>query len=249
MAELYGIAVINDSEASSASDEIGIGITAIVRIKHAALYEAAKILGSNSALARHLGISGAMVGDWINLKSCPPKDAVSSEAVGSAAKFWTDERIAVMEAKLLELTGKTWEELWPDALRENHDFLKAPKQIEQIYNWRQSAMLSYAEATRQRMLEQYGPADGTDDSPLQLQKEAVEESLHMLTLRQRKVLAMKFGIGMNPCTYEEAGNKLGITRERVRQIEAKALEKLRYLAGLSLMKSSPPDADSADDDN
>lgn len=239
MGELYGISVINDADASSASDEIGIGITAVVRIKHAALYEAAKILGSSSALARHLGVRISTISDWINLKSCPPKDAAG--VTGSAAKFWTDERIAVMEAKLHELTGKTWEELWPESLRENHSFLKAPKQVEKIYNWRNDAMLSYAESTRQRLIEQLSPSNVIDDSSQQMQKEAVEANLHMLTLRQRKILAMRFGIGMKLHTYDEAGKAIGITRERVRQIEKTAVNKLRYLADLSLMKMGNPE--------
>ncbi|MDQ6965163.1 MAG: RNA polymerase sigma factor RpoD, partial [Mariprofundales bacterium] len=50
-----------------------------------------------------------------------------------------------------------------------------------------------------------------------------------LTSREKKVLRMRFGIGMNTDhTLEEVGKQFGVTRERIRQIEAKALRKLRH---------------------
>jgi RNA polymerase sigma factor (sigma-70 family) len=227
MTQMYGISVIDDSQASQQSDEIGIGITAIVRIKHAALYEAAKVMGSASALARHLGLQPTILGEWINLKACPPKE------YDPAMPAWTEERIAVMEAKLLELTGKTWDELWPDELRENHEFLKAPKSIEKVFNWKQAALLSYAHATRDRLLENAGIAK--DEHPdADMQRDAVEKSLHLLTLRERRVLEMRYGFKGNPHTLDEAGAVLQITRTRVQQIEKKALNKLRYYASLSM---------------
>ncbi|AEA33236.1 RNA polymerase sigma factor RpoD [Hippea maritima] len=60
-------------------------------------------------------------------------------------------------------------------------------------------------------------------------KEKVEEVLSTLTDRERKVLMMRYGIGDGfDHTLEEVGKVLGVTRERVRQIEAKALRKLRH---------------------
>jgi len=49
-----------------------------------------------------------------------------------------------------------------------------------------------------------------------------------LTTRESKVIAMRFGLAGNVNhTLEEIGNQFGVTRERIRQIEAKALRKLR----------------------
>ena len=59
--------------------------------------------------------------------------------------------------------------------------------------------------------------------------QATEDALGTLTQRESKVLRMRFGIGMNTDhTLEEVGNQFEVTRERIRQIEAKALRKLRH---------------------
>ncbi len=60
-------------------------------------------------------------------------------------------------------------------------------------------------------------------------REATQEVLEGLTAREAKVLRMRFGIDMNTDhTLEEVGKQFDVTRERIRQIEAKALRKLRH---------------------
>jgi RNA polymerase primary sigma factor len=59
-------------------------------------------------------------------------------------------------------------------------------------------------------------------------RNAVQEALRSLSLREAMVIRMRFGIDIGlDYTLDEAGKKLGLTRERIRQIEVKALEKLR----------------------
>jgi len=76
--------------------------------------------------------------------------------------------------------------------------------------------------------------DENQDSPIdtatsQSLGEATKEVLSGLTAREAKVLRMRFGIGMNTDhTLEEVGKQFDVTRERIRQIEAKALRKLRH---------------------
>jgi RNA polymerase primary sigma factor len=61
-----------------------------------------------------------------------------------------------------------------------------------------------------------------------LLKDQIREILIDLTERERKILAMRFGLDDGiPHTLEEVGKVFGVTRERIRQIEAKALEKIR----------------------
>ncbi|MFH1790933.1 MAG: RNA polymerase sigma factor RpoD, partial [Candidatus Omnitrophota bacterium] len=70
------------------------------------------------------------------------------------------------------------------------------------------------------------PANATAYSML---KEQMDEVLSTLTEREKKVLRLRFGIGDGyPRTLEEVGTVFKVTRERVRQIEAKALKKLRH---------------------
>ncbi len=77
-------------------------------------------------------------------------------------------------------------------------------------------------------------ADTSQPSPIEaasreLLKENIEEVLSTLTDREAKVLRMRFGLdGKNPMTLEEVGKEFGVTRERIRQIEAKALRKLKH---------------------
>jgi len=59
--------------------------------------------------------------------------------------------------------------------------------------------------------------------------ETVTRVLACLTPREARVLRMRFGIGMNTDhTLEEVGQQFSVTRERIRQIEAKALRKLKH---------------------
>ncbi|MBP78221.1 MAG: RNA polymerase sigma factor RpoD [Deltaproteobacteria bacterium] len=76
--------------------------------------------------------------------------------------------------------------------------------------------------------------DATLDSPVDSSveeglREATKDVLGSLTAREAKVLRMRFGIDMNTDhTLEEVGKQFDVTRERIRQIEAKALRKLRH---------------------
>lgn len=77
-------------------------------------------------------------------------------------------------------------------------------------------------------------ADETRPTPVdaaskQLLKDHLEEVLHTLTDREAKVLTLRFGLdGGQSKTLEEVGKVFGVTRERIRQIEAKALRKLKH---------------------
>lgn len=68
-----------------------------------------------------------------------------------------------------------------------------------------------------------------DAASILLLKEQLDEVLGTLTPREAKVLSMRFGLeGGHPHTLEEVGKYFNVTRERIRQIEAKALRKLRH---------------------
>ena len=85
--------------------------------------------------------------------------------------------------------------------------------------------------------------DGAAVSPLesatsQSLSEATHQILASLTPREAKVLRMRFGIDMNTDhTLEEVGKQFDVTRERIRQIEAKALRKLRHPSRANYLRS------------
>ena len=68
--------------------------------------------------------------------------------------------------------------------------------------------------------------------------EATTKILSTLTPREERVLRMRFGVGMNTDhTLEEVGLQFSVTRERIRQIEAKALRKLKHPSRSKQLKS------------
>jgi RNA polymerase primary sigma factor len=84
--------------------------------------------------------------------------------------------------------------------------------------------------------------DNTSPSPAQIAyenmlRERVEEVLSTLSPREARILRLRFGLGQDrPYTLEEVGKKFGLTRERIRQIEGKALRRLRQPARARLLR-------------
>lgn len=82
----------------------------------------------------------------------------------------------------------------------------------------------------------YSPIEAAN---LENLREAIKELIETgLTEREAKVLMMRFGIGMNTDhTLEEVGKQFNVTRERIRQIEAKALRKLKHPSRSAFLKT------------
>jgi RNA polymerase primary sigma factor len=87
--------------------------------------------------------------------------------------------------------------------------------------------------------------DDTMEEPFELVfsmtlQETMEDILSHLSEREMKIIQLRFGLtGQGPLTLEETGKLLGITRERVRQIQEKATFKLRNLKPLNELKENP----------
>jgi RNA polymerase primary sigma factor len=79
------------------------------------------------------------------------------------------------------------------------------------------------------------PIDAAVQSGL---RTATTRMLAMLTAREERVVRMRFGIGMSSDhTLEEVGQQFSVTRERIRQIEAKALRKLKHPTRSRILRS------------
>lgn len=189
------------------------------RLKNGILYEAAKLLGSQSALARHLGLSPMEVGGWINFNRSPI-------SVGSrrSPEFWQG-----IENKLFELTGHTLEEIFPPEVR-SKAFLKRQKKIEAIVEMPIEQLVA-AGAAPQLL-------SAPDDLLFEEEKAVVvDRVLNSLKPREAEVVRLRFGLdGNGKRTLSEVAEEIrnmrtgerGVTRNRVRQIEAKALRRLRH---------------------
>jgi RNA polymerase primary sigma factor len=78
-------------------------------------------------------------------------------------------------------------------------------------------------------IEDYDSPAPAETASYALLKEQLSEVLHTLTSREELVLRLRFGLDDGRTrTLEEVGKEFNITRERIRQIEAKALRKLRH---------------------
>jgi RNA polymerase primary sigma factor len=87
-------------------------------------------------------------------------------------------------------------------------------------------------------IEDQGAVSPVDMATMEGLREATQNMLSGLTSREAKVLRMRFGIDMNTDhTLEEVGKQFDVTRERIRQIEAKALRKLRHPSRSDKLKS------------
>jgi len=79
------------------------------------------------------------------------------------------------------------------------------------------------------------PIDAAIQSNL---RETTTRTLALLTPREERIIRMRFGIGMNTDhTLEEVGQQFSVTRERIRQIEAKALRKLKHPSRSRILRS------------
>ena len=85
-----------------------------------------------------------------------------------------------------------------------------------------------------------GEGLGPDEEiALSLREETVHRALADLTDRERDVIVLRYGFGDEPKSLEEIGRLLGLTRERVRQIEARALDQLARQRELEALQELP----------
>ncbi|HEY7708319.1 MAG TPA: sigma-70 family RNA polymerase sigma factor [Gaiellaceae bacterium] len=111
----------------------------------------------------------------------------------------------------------------PERVRELFELVEDPVSLETPVGDGESLYGDLIEDTK---------SDRPDDATAkQLRSVELAEAMNRLNPRMRRVLAMRFGLdGHTPKTLEEVGRDLGITRERVRQLESRALRELRSVA-------------------
>ena len=189
----------------------GVDITLVGRFKHGALYAAARKLGGQAALARHLGVDQVTVGKWCNLKGCPP---IKPEEISGSSR-WTPKRIDELEAKLFELTGLPLESLFPDELRR----LDPDALSKEVIRTRRIPLAQLPAAA----IEARYP--GPDEQLETIERrEIIGAAISHLPFRERNVITMRFFAGMD---LEQTARVLRVNKNRIRQIELRALQRLK----------------------
>jgi RNA polymerase sigma factor (sigma-70 family) len=166
-------------------------------------------------LAKKLGVPYAQMLDLINLK-IEPVDKHGD---------WLPSVL-----KLAELTNTMPVELFSDA-----QYYPLDVNVAQFEMGQEEVM---------QLLNDTHVPDPSEAIEYKEMQQGIEDVLDSLTPREAEVLRLRFGIGYNEHTMEEVGQVYGVSRERVRQLEAKALRKLRHpsRADILLEKTRNKDA-------
>lgn len=172
------------------------------RMKHGELLRAIQRRGwSQKQAAEFLGMNQSDFGRMINLKWVP-------------SRFSTK-----LERKLHELTGKSVEDLFPPELRDKK-FLATEK-----------AVTAFREVDAKVLADigilQLPPTPDEEQERRELVK-LLEDSMEMLKPVEIEIIRRRFGYYGHEETLREIGNRLGVVPEYVRQIEARAIRKLRH---------------------
>lgn len=208
-------------------------VTFLTKQKHTKLYEAAKRLGGQAALARELGIQTTLVGRWVNFQAFPH---LWPDPDRRFRPPWDDQAYRdTMEKKLTELCGVSIDDLWPDELRAAIRKYAIPSTIEQVRSF-DIKRLPLAKCPALPAPDQVAEEIETSEAANQ----ALAKAMKCLSHRQRTVLELRYGLADGVrYTLEETGHILKATKERIRQIEASGLRKLR--TGLTTMHASLPE--------
>lgn len=141
-----------------------------------------------------------------------------------------DGEFTVCAKAIMETLGAAPSDLWTDA------------QLTMCLA-KNSAEATMSHDAVQAMLEQHAQAmylpSPEDVAEFRSMAKAVDSALQLVSKREEKVLRMRFGLGLSrDHTLEETAEVLGVTRERVRQIESKALRKLRHPSRVAVLKGA-----------
>ncbi len=149
------------------------------------------------------------------------------EEIALAMEFLSAEDSAAIEAA--HTTGAALpphlEQRWQRAAARVRDISRASEEPMSL----ETPMGSEENSYLGDFIEDNGVPGPADEANRQLLREQMHDILSALSDRERRVLEMRFGLtDGNSHTLEEVGLEFGVTRERIRQIEAKALRKLRH---------------------
>ena len=149
--------------------------------------------------------------------------------------------VYIMERTTRQLYQELGREPTPESIGERLGM--SPERVSELLIWAEKVFSLDAPLSEEEEntlgdiiedMHERGPSEITDQ---QLLREEIRKVLGQLTLRERQVIELRFGlVDDHDHTLEEVGKKLKVTRERVRQIEERAIRKLRHPAASRILK-------------
>jgi transcriptional regulator with XRE-family HTH domain len=189
----------------------GVKISAITRFKHGALWGALKRLNwTQTDLAKKCGVSIGTISRIMLLKERPSQRLadVLQSVLGGAGVY-------------IDVTQE-----WPESFRG----LPHGAVVEQTRDIDASQLDAY------RCFYDSLEKEAVNEDRL-LMRDRVRAALNTLDDREKQVIVARFGLDADtPMTLEDTGRKFRVTRERVRQMEAKAIRKLRHPRRMAIIK-------------
>lgn len=173
------------------------------RIKQSALFDLVQRHGSQTAVAEAMGVRPSTVGQWLNFRSLPSVRRIRTR--------WKPRRITRVE-RILASVGAVLEDVFPEERIRLKNIVIRKVSVEEESIHELSAR------------EQLALPDYTEQIDIKLD---VEKRLALLTPREEDVIRRLYGIGRDMQSLQEVGEEWEVTRGRIRQIEQKAMRKMR----------------------
>jgi RNA polymerase sigma factor (sigma-70 family) len=183
-------------------------ITYIAKARLTPLWELVKTCGSQQAAARLIGINPSEFSNWLSLSSYPREI--------DDRRRYPDREDVISNVALY--CGATMEEIWPAELRAAIDEKRIVREAERVVDVEPGTLIGHSSSppNAQLMLES------------QERKDLIMRSLKMLSYRQREVLKLRYGLGDGiQYSLDDVAKVFRVTKERIRQIEMKAIAKLQ----------------------
>jgi RNA polymerase sigma factor (sigma-70 family) len=202
-------------------------ITAQTKLKHAAVLRAVRKCGSIAEFAKAVGIGSSTAFKMVNMRWCLPE---------RPAPHWSQDRIDAVKQSIADLAEESPQALFPDELRASVALKTFIGTIEQTKEVPLAGLLEYAESKREQLLL---PCPSKSAETVELHDD-VMRALRTISERESLIIQLRWGIGEhhgNQHSLQAVGKILGITQERVRQIESRAIRKLQEYSRAKILRS------------
>ena len=190
------------------------------------------------AVAKHYAGKGMQFMDLIQEGNIGLMRAVEKFDYTKGSKFSTYAVWWIKEAILRALDSQSREIRVPVRVAQNRNKISKTEEVERMQSYIKNPVSletpvgDEEDSNLEDFIEDTQEPTPEEAVAALVQKEEVQEMLSTLTEKEQKILRLRYGLeDGNVHTLEETGQILGVTRERIRQLESRALEKLRKSAG------------------